>query len=150
MVDNQTRRVRPAGVFLACGLLALVFAGCGSKAQQSFERPPAPVQVAEAISQDVPIYLDAIGKIVAREVVFIKPQVSGRITNIHFTDGVQCEEGPIAVYDRSPAVSSESQAGASQLVANCSSKEAGRSQSRPRNCPGKLGRVSSRALWKVG
>jgi multidrug efflux system membrane fusion protein len=72
-----------------------VLAGCASKAEQSFERPPAPVQVAEAISQDVPIYLDAIGKTVAREVVSIVPQVSGRITRIHFTDGANVTKGQL-------------------------------------------------------
>lgn len=43
--------------------------------------------------QDVPIYLDAIGKTVAREVVAIQPQVSGRIIKIHFTDGANVRKG---------------------------------------------------------
>ena len=67
--------------------------GCGSKAQPGFDRPPAPVEITEAISQDVPTYLDAIGKTVAREVVSIQPQVSGRITAIHFTDGADVSKG---------------------------------------------------------
>ncbi len=46
-----------------------------------------------AVSQDVPTYLDAIGKTVAREVVSIQPQVSGRITKIHFTDGANVKKG---------------------------------------------------------
>jgi len=66
-----------------------------NKAQQNFERPPAPVTVTEAVSQDVPIYLDAIGKTVAREVVSIQPQVSGRITKIHFTDGANVKKGDL-------------------------------------------------------
>jgi len=64
-------------------------------AQQSFERPPAPVQVAKAIAQDVPTYLDAIGKTVAREVVSIQPQVSGRIIKIHFADGSNIKRGAL-------------------------------------------------------
>src|ERR1043165_9360001 len=74
---------------------ALTFAGCGSKAQPNFARPPAPVEVTEATSQDVPTYLDAIGKTVAREVVSIQPQVSGRITGIHFTDGANVKKGQL-------------------------------------------------------
>jgi len=74
------------------GATALALAGCGSKAQPSFDRPPAPVEVTEAIGQDVPTYLDAIGKTVAREVVSIQPQVSGRITAIHFTDGADVKK----------------------------------------------------------
>ena len=74
---------------------ALICIGCGSKAQPNFERPPAPVEVTEATSQDVPTYLDAIGKTVAREVVSIQPQVSGRITGIHFTDGADVQKGQL-------------------------------------------------------
>ena len=84
---------RLAILFLGGGLLATVFVGCRSKAQQTFERPPSPVQVTVAVSQDVPTYLEAIGKTVAREVVSIQPQVSGRITKIHFTDGANVKKG---------------------------------------------------------
>jgi multidrug efflux system membrane fusion protein len=73
---------------------ALVFSGCSNKAaQQGFERPPASVSATAAVAQDVPTYLDAIGKTVAREVVSIQPQVSGRITKIHFTDGADVRKG---------------------------------------------------------
>ena len=81
-------------VFLfAVFLSVLVLPGCSNKAQPNFERPPSPVQVSVAVSQDVPTYLDAIGKTVAREVVSIQPQVSGRITKIHFTDGANVRKG---------------------------------------------------------
>ena len=78
-------------------LVALPFiflSGCSrNAAQQGFDRPPAPVTVTAAVSEDVPTYLDAIGKTVAREVVSIQPQVSGRITKIHFTDGANVRKG---------------------------------------------------------
>ncbi|MGI8734428.1 MAG: efflux RND transporter periplasmic adaptor subunit [Pyrinomonadaceae bacterium] len=84
---------------LLIGLFVLVSAafltGCVNKAQQNFERPPSPVQVTVAVSADVPTYLDAIGKTVAREVVSIQPQVSGRITKIHFTDGANVRKGDL-------------------------------------------------------
>ncbi len=82
-------------VLFLCGFPAAFFTGCVNKAQQNFERPPSPVQVTVAISQDVPTYLDAIGKTVAREVVAIQPQVSGRITKIHFTDGANVKKGDL-------------------------------------------------------
>jgi multidrug efflux system membrane fusion protein len=88
------RRCLRFGVVLSlAGLSACFFTGCANKAQQSFDRPPAPVSVSVAIAQDVPTYLDAIGKTVAREVVSIQPQVSGRITKIHFTDGADVKKG---------------------------------------------------------
>ncbi len=84
------------GVILSLAVLAGgVYSGCTNKAQQAFDRPPAPVSVTEAVSQDVPTYLDAIGKTSAREVVTIQPQVSGRITRIHFTDGTDVKKGDL-------------------------------------------------------
>ena len=78
-------------------ILAVFFtSGCVNKAaQQAFDRPPAPVSVTEAVAQDVPVYLDAIGKTVAREVVSIQPQVSGRILKLHFTDGANVRKGDL-------------------------------------------------------
>ena len=93
MTDKWAPRAKPVVFLIAWAISGVVDTGCGSKAQQGFDRPPAPVQVTEAISQDVPTYLDAIGKTVAREVVSIEPQVSGRITKIHFTDGANVTKG---------------------------------------------------------
>jgi len=84
---------RFGAVLYVTTLWACLFTSCVNKAQQNFERPPAPVSVAVAITQDVPTYLDAIGKTVAREVVSIQSQVSGRITQIHFTDGADVKKG---------------------------------------------------------
>jgi membrane fusion protein, multidrug efflux system len=76
-------------------LVACLPAGCGEKSQATFERPPAPVTIAAAVAQDVPVYIEAVGKTVAREVVSIQPQVSGRITQIHFTDGADLKRGDV-------------------------------------------------------
>ena len=78
--------------------LALIFAGlaaCNKKPEANFERPPAPVTVARAAARDVPVYIDAVGKTVAREVVSVQPQVSGRVTQIHFTDGANVKIGDL-------------------------------------------------------
>src|SRR5258707_10753813 len=95
MRHNQGQLSRRKSVLYLAGLSACLFTGCVNKAQQNFARPPAPVTVTEAVSQDVPTYLDAIGKTVAREVVSIQPQVSGRITKIHFTDGANVRKGDL-------------------------------------------------------
>jgi multidrug efflux system membrane fusion protein len=82
--------------FLLGALPTLFFSGCSNKAAQGgFERPPAPVSTTVAVAADVPTYLDAIGKTVAREVVSIQPQVSGRITAIHFTDGANVKKSQL-------------------------------------------------------
>lgn len=86
----------PVKVIETLGLLLILFlAGCDRQVPASFERPPAPVSVAAALAQDVPIYIDAVGKIVAREVVSIQPQVSGRVTKIHFGDGADVRTGDV-------------------------------------------------------
>jgi multidrug efflux system membrane fusion protein len=91
MMLNYSTRL----IVLVLAVTATLSAGCVNKAQQSFDRPPAPVTVTAAVAQDVPTYLDAIGKTVAREVVSIQPQVSGRIIKIHFTDGANVKKGDL-------------------------------------------------------
>lgn len=76
-------------------LLAGLASGCGRKSEPSFERPPAPVTLATAVAQDVPLYIDAVGKIAAREVISIQPQVSGRIVRLHFIDGADLKVGDL-------------------------------------------------------
>src|SRR6185503_479099 len=93
MKYNRRMRNLSESALFSVVVLALSITGCANKAQQSFERPPSPVQVSVAVSQDVPTYIDAIGKTVAREVVSVQPQVSGRITKIHFTDGANVRKG---------------------------------------------------------
>jgi multidrug efflux system membrane fusion protein len=80
---------------LLIALCLFIAVGCQRKETPIIERPPAPVLVASAVAQDVPVYLDAIGKTVAREVVSIQPQVSGRVTGIHFTDGADVKTGDL-------------------------------------------------------
>jgi len=78
----------------------LLLAGCtnGAAEQKSGappQRPPAAVTVAAAVAQDVPVYVDEVGRCVAREAVSVEPQVSGRITAIHFTDGADLKKGDL-------------------------------------------------------
>jgi multidrug efflux system membrane fusion protein len=84
---------------LVCWLSLLAAAGatatvsCKKQQAQSFERPPAAVTVAQAVAKDVPVYLDEVGKCVSREAVSITPQVSGKIMELHFTDGGDVKKG---------------------------------------------------------
>ena len=92
----QPRRKPP----LLGALLASLFiaAGCGAPPAPSGpppERPPAPVSATKAVARDVPVYLDEIGRCVARETVSVKSQVAGQITTVHFVDGAS-----VAVGDR--------------------------------------------------
>jgi membrane fusion protein, multidrug efflux system len=96
VTDGRVTQAWMRSATLALALLAAgLSAGCGKETEPSFERPPAPVTVATAAAEDVPIYIDAVGKVVAREVVSIQPQVSGRIVKIHFTDGADVKVGEL-------------------------------------------------------
>lgn len=95
MTDGKVTQHWIICAILAALLTAGLLSGCGKDSQPSFERPPAPVTVATAVADDVPIYIDAVGKIAAREVVSIQPQVSGRITKIHFADGADVKAGDL-------------------------------------------------------
>jgi multidrug efflux system membrane fusion protein len=74
-------------------LILFFLIGCGKKDPAGFQRPPATVTINTAIAKDVPVYIDAVGKTVAVEVVSVQPQVSGHITQIHFADGAQIKKG---------------------------------------------------------
>lgn len=76
--------------------LAAVFPNsCGKKVTAAPERPPTLVTVSTAVSRDVPIYLDEIGKNGAFESVTVTPQVAGRITERHFEDGANLQKGQL-------------------------------------------------------
>lgn len=95
--------------FLVGGIVVLVLAvlvvgfRAKKKAPPSFERPPAAVTLAVASARDVPVYLDEIGKTVAREMVTVSPQVTGRMMEIDFTDGGDVRKGdPLFTIDPRP------------------------------------------------
>ena len=65
--------------------------------------PPPLVTVVNATTQDVPRYLDEIGRNAAFESVNVTPQVAGRITERHFQDGDSLRRGQLLfVIDPSP------------------------------------------------
>jgi multidrug efflux system membrane fusion protein len=87
---------------LVC-VLGLLLTACAKKDPPPFERPPSRVTVATALAQDVPFYLDEVGHTVAREVVSVQPEVSGKITEIHFEDGANLKKGdPLFTIDPRP------------------------------------------------
>jgi membrane fusion protein, multidrug efflux system len=51
--------------------------------------------VTKALSKDVPVQLYEFGRIASPETVDVKPQVSGRITEVHFTEGQDVKKGDL-------------------------------------------------------
>jgi membrane fusion protein, multidrug efflux system len=88
-------------LFACCS--ALLVGGCAKKDPPPMGRPASPVSVVAAVTKDVPVYMDEVGRCVAREVVSVQPEVSGRITEIHFTDGADLKKGdPLFTIDPRP------------------------------------------------
>ena len=78
--------------------LALACVSCSRssvRAEGPVTLPPPLVTVAKATAQDVPRYLDEIGRNVAFESVSVTPQVAGRITERHFQDGENLKRGQL-------------------------------------------------------
>lgn len=94
-VCGNSHKAADLGLVAVAFLSAAVLAACNNKNSPNFERPPAPVTVASAVTRDAPIFIDAVGKIVAREVVSIQAQVSGQIQQIHFRDGAEVKTGDL-------------------------------------------------------
>jgi multidrug efflux system membrane fusion protein len=100
---SPARPLRAVAAARRAPWLLLALAACTHVEPPAFQRPPAPVTVAAAITQDVPIYLDEIGRCAAREVVSIQPEVNGRITAIQFADGADLKAGdPLFTIDPRP------------------------------------------------
>jgi len=77
-------------------LLSLTATGCNrGNVQAAPSMPPPLVTLATARAQDVPRYLDEIGRNTAFESVTITPQVGGRIVERHFQDGENLRKGQL-------------------------------------------------------
>src|SRR5438477_4938348 len=84
--------------FSAVLLPVLLLAACSRNNVQAagVGAPPSPlVTVIQASAQDVPRYLDEIGRNGAYESVTVTPQVGGRIVERHFQDGENLKKGQL-------------------------------------------------------
>src|SRR6202041_319648 len=86
--------------WLAVPAALLATAGCSRSNVQAAPAMPAPlVTVVKATAQDVPKYLDEIGRNAAFESVTETPQVGGRIVERHFQDGENLKKGQLLFHD---------------------------------------------------
>jgi multidrug efflux system membrane fusion protein len=98
MNRNNTNNTYKRFGFSAALLLVLPLAACNRSNVQAAgpAGPPPPlVTVVQTSAQDVPKYLDEIGKNAAYESVTVTPQVGGRVTERHFQDGENLRKGQL-------------------------------------------------------
>jgi multidrug efflux system membrane fusion protein len=85
----------PTAAAAMCLSLAAI-TGCdraGAQGAAGFTMPPPVVTTAPVVTEDVPSYLDEIGKTTAYEMVNIVPQVTGQIIKRSFQDGADLKAG---------------------------------------------------------
>jgi multidrug efflux system membrane fusion protein len=133
----------PAGL----AVLGLVFslAGCGRKTQAQGgggKKPLVPVVVGDVIRKDMPVTVRAIGRVTSPATVAVKPQVTGTISEVHFTDGQPVKKGdPLFTIDKRPFEVALEQAKAAQAEAQTKADNA-REQAQRYATLGKTGTVS--------
>lgn len=88
------------GLFLFLGTLT----ACSfqEEATQKVSSPAIPVIISEAKQQDVPLYFESLGTLQPSVLVEVRPQVSGMLQEVHFTEGQQVHKGdPLFTIDSS-------------------------------------------------
>lgn len=90
---NPTRTFRNAALagVLATGLL---LSGCSEKKQQAVA-PRVPVTIADVVQKTVPVQVRVIGNVDAYSTVGVKPQITGEIVGVHFSEGQDVKKGQL-------------------------------------------------------
>lgn len=91
-------RIKSQEVIIAALSAVVLIGGCHDEKKNpmmDMQRPPAAVTATAAVTRDVPMYLDQIGRTVAIDVVSIVPQVGGKIIATHVEDGAEVKKGDL-------------------------------------------------------
>jgi membrane fusion protein, multidrug efflux system len=87
---------RSALAFSLFALSAIVLSGCDQQsATGQSTAAPKNVLVTKVRAADVPVQIHEFGRVVSPESVNIQPQVSGRVTEVHFVEGQDVKKGDL-------------------------------------------------------
>jgi membrane fusion protein, multidrug efflux system len=100
MMRSPYSRKKYLAAVAAVTILALaILAGCSSKSAQSAgpapSAPVVPVVVATVQQKNVPLQLQAIGRVETFSTVSLKSQVNGEVRSVHFTPGQDVKKGDL-------------------------------------------------------
>jgi len=82
-------------LIIFCSLGLLVSSCSKNETPGKGQGAGAPVIVAKAIAQDVPVKISAVGNVRAYSTVSIRAQVTGPITEVHFQEGQEVKAGDL-------------------------------------------------------
>jgi multidrug efflux system membrane fusion protein len=111
-------------VFLLFSIVAAFLSGCDQQSTTGQSKAaPKNILVTKVKAADVPVQIHEYGRVVSPESVNIQPQVSGRITEVHFVEGQDVKKGDLLfVIDPRPFQAQLEQAQA-QLVSDTAQLE---------------------------
>lgn len=69
----------------------------GGRRRGGRQSEPVPVLVADAKASDVPVFIDGVGSVRPLNTVTIRPQVSGKLVELHFEEGQDVRKGDVLV-----------------------------------------------------
>jgi multidrug efflux system membrane fusion protein len=84
-----------AGLVAAAVVAAAAFSWLTRPKTQAAGPPPVPVMMTVAGQQDVPIYFQALGTVMALNTVAIRAQVNGQLVSIDFRQGQDVKKGDV-------------------------------------------------------
>lgn len=96
----MNHRRRMIGLIAAVGIAAIGLAAVLSRGRSGPKEPSVaavPVVTTTVVSGDVPIELEALGRVMAINTVTIRPQVRGQVTAIKYRDGQYVTQGAVLV-----------------------------------------------------
>jgi len=92
------RRPNGVSVFVSSlfSVTAIVLSGCDQQSATGQSKAvPKNVLVTKVRATDVPVQIHEFGRVVSPESVNIQPQVSGRVTEVHFVEGQDVKKGDL-------------------------------------------------------
>jgi multidrug efflux system membrane fusion protein len=93
---QQSANARNGFAFFILSVTAIFLGGCGQQSSTNQAPPTAKnVLVTKVREEDVPVQIHEFGRAVSPEAVNIQPQVSGRITEVHFVEGQEIKKGDL-------------------------------------------------------
>jgi multidrug efflux system membrane fusion protein len=80
---------------LMAAFFSMLLVACGPKPEAARSAPPKNVLVTGVRAMDVPVQLHQFGRLTSPETVNVQPQVSGRVTEVHFVEGQEVKKGDL-------------------------------------------------------